>query len=93
MSNIRSASSRTMYVTRLRLVTRPLLAVSRSSIRPGVQTTSSAPFFISAICSEMGDPPYAHMACRKRSNPHFNVSHLVVVGERKKAGKQGGHAP
>ena len=62
MSNIRSASSKTRYVTLFKFVTRPEFAARRSIIRPGVQTTISAPFFISAIWSLIGEPPYAHTA-------------------------------
>lgn len=63
MSNIRSASSRTRYVIRWRLMILPELVVKSSIIRPGVQTTTSDPRFISAMLSLRGVPPYAHEAC------------------------------
>ena len=38
-------------------------------MRPGVQTTISAPFFISAIWSLIGEPPYAQTAYRMPGQP------------------------
>ena len=37
-------------------------------MRPGVQTMISAPFFISAIWSFIGEPPYAQTACTYESD-------------------------
>lgn len=56
-SNIRSASSITTYVTLLRFVIFPLLVVSTSIIRPGVQTTISVPLFRSLNYPAIPAPP------------------------------------
>ena len=57
MSNIRSASSSTMYVTRRRFVIRPPPVVRMSIIRPGVHATISHPRFRSPICDPTLLPP------------------------------------
>uniref|UniRef100_A0A182QQ22 Uncharacterized protein n=1 Tax=Anopheles farauti TaxID=69004 RepID=A0A182QQ22_9DIPT len=74
MSNIRSASSNTTYVTRRRFVTRPEFAASMSIIRPGVHTMISAPRFNSAICSEMPVPPYTQAVRRLSDFENFFMS-------------------
>mmetsp|Transcript_44895 Transcript_44895/g.126791 ORF Transcript_44895/g.126791 Transcript_44895/m.126791 type:complete len:215 (+) Transcript_44895:567-1211(+) len=67
MSNMRSASSSTKYVTRLRLVTLPLLVVSTSIMRPGVATTISAPRLSLDSCSPIPVPPYTAKAVRSQT--------------------------
>ena len=57
MSNMRSASSSTRYVTRASDSSRPSRIASSSIMRPGVQTTTSEPRLSSAICSAMDEPP------------------------------------
>mmetsp|Transcript_18821 Transcript_18821/g.48328 ORF Transcript_18821/g.48328 Transcript_18821/m.48328 type:complete len:237 (-) Transcript_18821:408-1118(-) len=57
MSNMRSASSSTRYVTRRRLQILPLLVARMSIMRPGVQTTTSAPRLSSLIWLATPLPP------------------------------------
>mmetsp|Transcript_27828 Transcript_27828/g.46760 ORF Transcript_27828/g.46760 Transcript_27828/m.46760 type:complete len:209 (+) Transcript_27828:605-1231(+) len=57
MSNMRSASSITTMVTRLRETSLPACMHRMSIIRPGVHTTISEPRFRSAICSATPAPP------------------------------------
>mmetsp|Transcript_71294 Transcript_71294/g.202178 ORF Transcript_71294/g.202178 Transcript_71294/m.202178 type:complete len:202 (-) Transcript_71294:840-1445(-) len=64
MSNIRSASSRTRRLTRLRFVIFPLEVVSTPMSRPGVPTRMWAPFFRADSCSPIGPPPKAQTLTR-----------------------------
>ncbi len=57
-SNILSASSMTIIESRFKLDTLPLFNVRISSILPGVQMISSAPFFRSASWFCTLSPPY-----------------------------------
>ncbi|MDT4860431.1 hypothetical protein FQZ97_949940 [compost metagenome] len=54
MSSMRSASSSTTYSTWL---STQFLASMWSSRRPGVATSTSTPFFSSAVCGFMSMPP------------------------------------
>mmetsp|Transcript_20933 Transcript_20933/g.67360 ORF Transcript_20933/g.67360 Transcript_20933/m.67360 type:complete len:260 (+) Transcript_20933:383-1162(+) len=77
MSNIRSASSITTYVTRCSEMTRPAFRVIRSIMRPGVQTTISAPRLMSAICSATLAPPYS--ATTRIPRALANLRHSVKI--------------
>ena len=66
ISNILSASSITTKVTLLKLVILPLLVVSTSIIRPGVQTTISAPLFKSLNYPAIPAPPTQHTIFKYR---------------------------
>mmetsp|Transcript_44291 Transcript_44291/g.73469 ORF Transcript_44291/g.73469 Transcript_44291/m.73469 type:complete len:216 (-) Transcript_44291:442-1089(-) len=74
MSSMRSASSRTRYVTRRRFVVPP----SRWSIsRPGVATTISTPARRSATCARFGTPPYTHVFLMPLLPPNLSHSSLI----------------
>mmetsp|Transcript_27462 Transcript_27462/g.67484 ORF Transcript_27462/g.67484 Transcript_27462/m.67484 type:complete len:337 (+) Transcript_27462:558-1568(+) len=79
MSNIRSASSSTMYVIRRRLVIRPAPVVSRSIMRPGVHATISQPRFSSPICAATPLPPYTLTATMPTVRPNFLQSLPICV--------------
>lgn len=68
ISSMRSASSRTRYVTRLMLVTR---ASSISMRRPGVAMTISTPARRSRIWGPFGAPPYTHVLFTRELAPNF----------------------
>mmetsp|Transcript_4049 Transcript_4049/g.7110 ORF Transcript_4049/g.7110 Transcript_4049/m.7110 type:complete len:254 (-) Transcript_4049:196-957(-) len=73
-SSMRSASSRTRYVTRRRFVVPP----SRWSInRPGVATTISTPARRSATCARFGTPPYTHVFLMPLLPPNLSHSSLI----------------
>mmetsp|Transcript_4212 Transcript_4212/g.17323 ORF Transcript_4212/g.17323 Transcript_4212/m.17323 type:complete len:208 (+) Transcript_4212:3619-4242(+) len=79
MSNMRSASSSTMYVTRRRLVIRPAPVVSTSIIRPGVHATISHPRLSSPICAATPLPPYTETATKPAARPNFLQSLPICV--------------
>ncbi len=74
MSNMRSASSSTRYVTRRRLVILPLEVTSRSIMRPGVHTTTSVPRFSSLIWLATPEPPNTATTERPRGLANFLIS-------------------
>ena len=63
-ASMRSASSSTRYVTRRRLAGAPPLPAAprrrRSTSRPGVATTTSAPARSALACSHLLEPPVTH---------------------------------
>lgn len=77
MSNILSASSKTRYVTRRRLVILPPLVTRMSIMRPGVQTTISAPRFSSVIWFATPEPPYTATTSMLCTLQNFLVSLLI----------------
>ena len=79
MSNMRSASSKTMYVTRLKFVIRPAPVVSTSIMRPGVHATISHPRFSSPICAATPEPPYTDAATNPAARPNFLQSFPICV--------------
>mmetsp|Transcript_10501 Transcript_10501/g.44677 ORF Transcript_10501/g.44677 Transcript_10501/m.44677 type:complete len:256 (-) Transcript_10501:872-1639(-) len=79
MSNMRSASSSTTYVTRLKLVIRPPPVVSTSIILPGVHATISHPRFNAPICAATPLPPYTLTATNPAARPNFLQSLPICV--------------
>mmetsp|Transcript_19650 Transcript_19650/g.58284 ORF Transcript_19650/g.58284 Transcript_19650/m.58284 type:complete len:201 (-) Transcript_19650:1463-2065(-) len=77
MSNMRSASSSTRYVTRRRLVILPLAVVSRSIMRPGVHTMISVPRFRSEIWLATPEPPNTGTHVRPSGLPNFLISFAI----------------
>ena len=71
MSNILSASSRTRYVHRRRLI----LPVSRKSISlPGVAIQMSIPSWRARICGPLGAPPYTQVLVTRQARPNVSTT-------------------
>mmetsp|Transcript_3839 Transcript_3839/g.9611 ORF Transcript_3839/g.9611 Transcript_3839/m.9611 type:complete len:289 (-) Transcript_3839:400-1266(-) len=77
MSNMRSASSMTRYVTRLRFVILPLDVTSRSIMRPGVHATTSTPLFSSEIWLATPLPPNTAVHSIPMGLANFLISLLI----------------
>eukprot|EP00659_Diplonema_papillatum_P013176 gene13176-biopygen13226 len=78
-SKSRSASSRTHIVARCVLTTLPLFATIKSTRRPGVPMRMCAPLRHSAMCCEMGTPPYAATLLSRSWEQNFVASVWICI--------------